>query len=132
MGHSIQIYKEKTTVINDLDLLVIMGFGTEIIRQSSDFAKFTGLDAHWQKSIAQYGPGVINLKLAQFITTPDEIQSFRALLSATLERGSQHGKAIPAFVLNELLSASRVRFGDYGVSYIEEAIKKLLALFADN
>jgi hypothetical protein len=134
MAHSIEIYRGKTTVINDFDLLVVIGFGVELIRQSTRFARFKGLENHWRQSMLQYGPGVIDLKLDQFLTIPDETREFRALLSAILDQASQHGKAIPANVLTELISAPRIRVGtgDYAVSYIEVAIKKLEALLADS
>jgi len=131
MAHSIEIYKEKTAIINDADLLVIIGFAIEMIRQSPDFVGFKNLALHWKQSILQYGPGVIDLKLEQFITTPDEIQEFRALLSAILKQASQPNKIISAQVLNKLVSAPGVTFGDYKVSYLEEAINKLHALVAD-
>jgi hypothetical protein len=132
MAHSIETYKGKTTVINDLDLLVIMGFAIEIIHQSASFAGFRDLETHWRRSIRQYGPGVLDLKLEQFITTPDKTRELRALLSTIVERASQHGKTVSAQVLNELISAPDVVFGDLNISYIEEAIKKLQALVAEN
>lgn len=115
-------------MVNDLDLIVIIGFALEIIRRSPDFACFDNLATDWEKALRQYGPGVIDLKLEQFIATPDELRKFKALLSVILERTSQHDTRIPAQVLNELVSAHGVRFGDYSVFHVEEAVKRLQAL----
>ncbi len=37
MAHSIQAYRGKTELINDLDLLIIIGFALEVMHQSTDF-----------------------------------------------------------------------------------------------
>jgi hypothetical protein len=131
MAHSIQVYGERTAVINDLDLIVIIGFAVEIIGQRQDFADFQGLAMQWRDSLRLYGPGVIDLKLEQFITTPDGAQKFRSLLSAILEQALIHDETIPAQVLNALPSASGVIFRDYSVSHIAEAVEKLEALIVD-
>lgn len=74
----------------------------------------------------QYGPGVIDLKLEQLITTLERLKEFRALLSAIDERASKHDGSIPAQVLDDLVSAPGVvLFGDYSVSHVKEAVKKL-------
>jgi hypothetical protein len=132
MAHSIQAYKGKTEVINDLDLLIIMGFVLKIVNQSPEFRGLRNLVAQWQESLREYGPGIIDLKLEQFVQGPNEVSEFGALLSTVLNQVSYYHEAIPADVLNKQLSVLGVTFSDCKVSSVEEAVKKLQALIAGN
>jgi hypothetical protein len=55
MAHSIQACRGKTELINDLDLLIIVGFALEVMRQSTDFEGIRGLAQEWQEALRQYG-----------------------------------------------------------------------------
>src|SRR5689334_18360368 len=129
MAHSIQTYRGKSEVINDLDLLVIIGFSIAIINHSTEFRGLQGLAGQWQESLRQYGPGTIDLKLEQIVVDPERLLSLERLLGKILEQISHYHEKIPADVLNERLSVSGVRFNDFDVANIEEAVKKLQTVF---
>jgi len=46
MAHSIQGYRGKVEVINDLDLLVVIGFAVKVIQRSPEFLGLGTFAAH--------------------------------------------------------------------------------------
>ncbi len=128
MAHSIQEYKGKIAIINDLQLIIIIGVALQIIDQSGKFESFRTLAEAWKDQLYRYGPGVIDLKLELFIPTPEKLKEFRALLEEVVTDVSTYGSAIPADVLNSRFSIHGIKFYDNKVSFIREAIKQLQGL----
>ena len=73
MAHSIQTYSGRYEVIHDLDLLVIIGFAIKILEQSPTFWGLETFAEHLQVSLCQYGPGVIDLRLDEFVNEPGNL-----------------------------------------------------------
>ena|SRR5258708_37611183 len=131
MAHSIQTYRGKTEVLNDLDLLIILGFALEIIRESSQFDSLQSLVMAWQQVPKMYGPGVIDLKIDELVQTHAEVRELRTLLETVLQRASKHHETIPAHVLKKIVMVPDIRFNDYRVEWVNEAVKKLQMLIAE-
>jgi hypothetical protein len=130
MAHSIQVFSGKSAVFNDLDLLAIMGLTLRIIDKSKEHECLRSLANEWLQSMVTYGPGVIDLKLADFLCTPDQRTSLLAVLDVLLDEVRQYQDSIPASVLNGLSPALGVQFSNMKVSIIEAAISKLTGLLA--
>jgi hypothetical protein len=128
MAHSIQTHNGKTAVINDVDLLIIIGFALRFLRNKTEFAKLRSLAAQWQESLLQYGPGIIDLKIDTLSQTPETIRELMDLLNKVVERVEKFHGTIPADVLNLQLSVPGVTFCDCKVSSIKEAVMSIRAL----
>jgi hypothetical protein len=128
MAHSIQVFSGKSAVFNDFDLLVIMGFTLQIIDKSKEHEHLHGLAKAWLQSMGGYGPGVIDLKLDDFLNTSDERVSFLAILEVLSDKVRQYQDSIPAGVLNSLSPIPGIQFSDIKVSIVESAISKLIGL----
>ena len=130
MAHSLQTYRGKTEVLNDLDLLIILGFALEVIRESSQFESLQSLAMAWQQVPKMYGPGVIDLKIDELIQTHTEVRELRKLLETVLQKASKYHETIPAPVLKKIVMVPGIRFNDYKVGWVNEAVKKLQTLIA--
>lgn len=66
MAHSIQVIGEKSVVLNDLDLLLLLRMMVDSV--DSGAYQDTGLQqisARWRQCWETYGPGTIDLELAE-------------------------------------------------------------------
>ena len=134
MAHSIQTCKGKSAVINDFDLLAIIGFAVELADQSPRFEKIRNLLDDWRASLPMYGPGVIELNLDQSARDPEAVRELRELPKLILHKISQYHEKIPAAVLNNELpikGITGVTFYDYKISFIKEAVEKIEALIGE-
>ena len=130
MAHSIQTCRNKTEVINDLDLLIIIGFALEIGRQIPRFEELQELMMQWRESLQHYGPGVIDLRLEQLDKAPAMAGKLGELLVAIVNHISKYGETIPAHVLNEQSSVPGVKFSEYSAKNVEESVKRLQSLIS--
>jgi hypothetical protein len=134
MGHLIPTYNGKTVVINDLDLLIILGFALQIIDGSPQFGNLADLAAEWKKIPSLYGPGVIDLKIDDLVETPSQVRELKTLLETVLEQASQYGNGeIPPDVLNKMVIVPGVIFNNPGkVDFINSAVRQLQVLLAES
>jgi|GEM_PF-1493210 len=130
MAHSIQVYRGKHEVINDLDLVVIIGLALQIIQQSTQFESLQSLATEWQKALDLYGPGVIDLKINEL--THAQVADLRTLLKGAFQQALRYEEKIPAEVLKKMVKVSGVTFNDYRTEWVIEAVKKLQALIAES
>src|SRR4051812_6288851 len=103
MAHSIQTFKGKSEVINDLDLFVVIGFALTTIELSEQFESLKSLATEWRKVPSLYGPGCIDLNIENLVVTPTQRMEFAMLLEAILRQTSRSfPKGIPVDVLNKV------------------------------
>lgn len=128
MGHSILIYRGRKEIIHDLDLLVILGFALQITHESVRFENLQKLREAWKEVPKMYGPGVIDLKIDELIKTDTQVGELRTLLETVLQQAAQYHEQIPADILEKMVVVPGIRFNDYRVEWVNEAIKKLRKL----
>jgi len=117
-------------VINDFDLLIIVGFALRIVRQIPQFEELQELIMQWHDSLRHYGPGVIDLRLERLEQAPEMARKLGELLTEIINGIAQYGETIPAYVLNEQSSVPGVKFSDYRAKNVEESVKKLQSLIS--
>lgn len=125
MGHSIQVIGDKSAIINDGDLLVVMGLSLAAIRHSGQYASLTDLTQKWQKALDGYGPGVIDLKLERIFENPKSKAELKSVFDVVSRQVDRCGEKIPADLLNEFVRVQGVTFFDYDTVSIREALMKL-------
>jgi|SRR6185437_3636839 len=131
MAHSIPTYKGRTVVINDLDLMVILGFGLQAISKSTQFENLQSLAVEWRTALDLYGPGCIDLKIDELLQTPTQVKEFATLLERVFQQASQYHEKIPADVVSKMVTVRGVKFEDYRVERVNEAVRKLQILIAE-
>ena len=122
------MFKGKPEVINDLDLLVIIGFALPVIRKSKQFAALAELAEDWQMAANYYGPGTIDLKLERLIENPTLVPELATVLGHVLRQIDEYGETIPGDLLNEIMPVPGVIFYNFNTSSLRDGVKKLKAL----
>jgi len=92
-AHSITENKEKFEIINDFDLLAIIGFRSHImngpgLQSLKDLKKEWGMAMH-------HGPGLIDLELEKVVANAYQDSDFSALLLAITDQVSQYNEKNP-------------------------------------
>ena len=128
MAHSIQVFHERSEVLNDADLIIIIALSLDIILKSSHLESLRSLADEWRWMLDHYGPGVIDLKIEQLLFTSAQQQDFATLLAAIIEQANQYHDTIPASILKEWASVPGVTYVDYKVSILVHAVERLKVL----
>ncbi len=132
MAHSIQVIGEKSVVLNDLDLLLLPRMMVDSL--DSGAYQDTGLQeisARWRRCWETYGPGTIDLELAEissrnsskakFLDLTRDMEIFLRVQPPILERA----------MLNQRWRIKGVEFADYEVDRLIVALEKIQLLIKD-
>src|SRR5215510_225642 len=103
MGRTIQLYRDRTSVFDGIDLLIIMSMITETIKDPKNHHIYACLEesaADWEWVIEAYGPGIIELGLDQHLRE----QKMRDALLSVLRDGKtkleSFGEWVPLEFIN--------------------------------
>ena len=133
MAHNIQMFREKSLIIHDLDLIVLMAFALKLIRENPQYAVLEECAEQWKCALANYGPGVLDLGLEELENAPTKIDALAALLTGIEVEVIRSGESVPASVLNALTDrVPGVVFSDYKVELILELIRAFRCLLTDS
>jgi hypothetical protein len=124
MAHSIQVYKGRAEVINDLDLLVLLRFMLDEIEADSEHALKQPGDA-WRKCVSQYAPGIIDLNLDAHFCDDAERAEFLALASRVKSKLERVGPSIHASCLNTPETPKGMVFGDFPTEFALQALERI-------
>ncbi len=128
MAHSIQVFRAKSEIFNDLDLIVFIECSLDITT-SSDFLTLKRLLKEWKTALDQYAPGCIDLKLDALLKTSTQLDCFIFLLTAVSNRLQKYGETISLAELKRLKRIRGVRWHiPYKTSFINKCVDKLREL----
>ena len=131
MAHSIQTLGDRTAVLNDLDLIAIIGLMVDEVKESPDrFPVINRVVLQWAASLRGYGPGTIELNLEAIAGSPEALSELKMLLSSVNDRVRSLGDRVPAPLLNHGLPAPGVTLSDYDSQFLIQAMDKLRQLLA--
>jgi hypothetical protein len=125
---SIQEFKGKALMLNDLDLILVVALILRLIPRTPRSLALEHVAEHWERALASYGPGVLDLELDTLMRSPVEVNSLSALLSSIEAELAPYGGIVPASVLNDLVSLPGIKFADYQAETIVIAGKLLKEL----
>lgn len=128
MAHSIQKFEDRRRSLDDSDLIVILGFAFEGLRVTSRFPHLKSMADEWRRSLGNYGPGVLNLKLPQYLENCAARNEFCELLDWVEAQVQQYSDKIPAVRLNELIEVPGIRFLDYHTDLLIKTLSDLRRL----
>ena len=83
MAHTIQLYRDRISVFDDIDLLIIMSMIIETIKDPKNHHIYACLEesaADWEWVIEAYGPGIIELGLDQKLREQTVRDAFLSVL----------------------------------------------------
>ena len=130
MAHSIQVIGTTSQVFNDLDLIALLCLMLdEVRRHPEEFSTIAPTVRGWSASLADYGPGVIELDLASLASSHVERNELEALLSL-VERTARRFGSIPASFLNTESCAPGIEFSDYQSDLVSRTVEKLRMLLS--
>jgi len=131
MTSSIQNVGEEAAIINDSDLLILIGMMMDKINPvGSRYSALTPYARKWDECRLSYGPGTLDLELDSLAKDLKAKSEMNSLLSALEERVGHWGDIIPADTANEKWHVRGVRFYDYQTSRIISAIERIRALMS--
>ncbi len=127
-----QSVQESREWFDDLDLLL----ATQILAESFDqkpaeFSRLTDFVQLWRNIPRAYGPGTIDLRLADLASDPTIASEFVALTHRAEHLISSVADPIPAEVANSRWGVSGVTFYDYGAARLVDTLHRLRGLLLD-
>jgi hypothetical protein len=134
MAHSIQTVGDRAESFNDLDLLVLICLaGQEVTSSAPSYPRLASFVKRWKHEVATYGPGTIDLRLDDLVTddlvtATGALSELDSMLTALRARLEQHGRTIPAAVLNSECPTPGVTFYDYPTMHLANACDRLAQL----
>jgi hypothetical protein len=128
MATSIQIVGSKHEAFNDLDLLVIVGLLVNRLRASPPDGMLDKDRREWERVLAQYAPGCIDLKLGALSADFGKKRAMFVALSLVNEDLLRRGELILGTTLNREVDVPGVRFSDYKTSTLLLVARKLAML----
>lgn len=132
MATSIQVIGDRAESVNDLDLIALICLLEQEVESSPNvYETVAPLVARWQRDLANYGPGVIDLNLDGLVSSLNARAELVALLKAVDEKIRSSKKPVPASVLNARCSAPGITFHDYPLTNLTAAIGRLQALLGE-
>jgi len=130
MAHSIQTIGNKAAIINDSDLLILVGIMIdEISIASSSYNALESFSKGWDESRKLSGPGTLDLELDSVASNPAAKLELDLLFSSIEEKISNWDEVISASTANDKWRIRGVTFSDCPTSRIVSAISKLRDLF---
>jgi hypothetical protein len=109
MAHTIQLYRDRISVFDDIDLLIIMSMIIETIKDPNNHNIYACLEesaADWEWVIEAYGPGIIELGLDQKIREQTVRDAFLSVLRDVKTKLESFGEWVPLEFLNGLVMFS--------------------------
>src|SRR5262245_6848037 len=106
MGRTIQLYRDRTSVFDDIDLLIIMSMITETIKDPKNHHIYACLEesaADWEWVIEAYGPGIIQLGLDQHLREQTMRDAFLSVLRDVKTKLESFEKWVPLEFINGLV-----------------------------
>jgi hypothetical protein len=131
MASSIQSYRERTSSFKDLDLIAILILLESELERDRTALQLGPVFAEWHKALDGYGPGTIDLRLNDLLSSEEMRQAMLALLDAVDARLRAFDKTVPAWILNGRWSVPDVIFLDYSaakLSVASSALREMLTL----
>jgi hypothetical protein len=129
MAHSIQTFRSRDVNFNDLDLMVIICLlQQEVSNAPERYRLVRPLVARWRANLVLWGPGTIDLELADIESSEDGIAELRSLFVALNDALEKMGTRIDGGFLNASCSVPGVVFNDYSTAILKEAVSGLMTL----
>lgn len=126
MAHSIQSLGDEAAIIDDLDLLILIGMMIdEVNDRSSEYSSLRPFSENWHALRISAGPGTLDLCLETLVDDKTATSELIELLSAIAKQVKQYGEHIPAELANAKWATDGVRFYDYPTSRVASAIQTL-------
>ena len=109
MARSIQLYRDRMRVFDDIDLPIVMSMIIETIKDHKDqniYACLVESAADWEWVIEAYGPGIIQLGLNQKLREQTVRDAFLSVLRDVRIKLEPFGELVPLEFLNGLVMFS--------------------------
>ena len=106
MAHTIQLYRDRISVFDDIDLLIIMSMIIETIKDPNNHNIYACLEesaADWEWVIEAYGPGIIELGLDQNLREQTMRDAFLSVLRDVKTKLESFGEWVPLEFINGLV-----------------------------
>jgi hypothetical protein len=130
MAHSIQILGQKTAILPDEDLIIVICIMNLVTSDADKYKVLSPYIERWRHNLTGYAPGCINLNLEVLSACNEGLTELSTALTAVEQRIGAYGETIPGRVLNDLCQIEGIYFADYPANSVLrgiEAIRKLLA-----
>src|SRR5262245_59192340 len=109
MAHTIQLYRDRIGVFDDIDLLIIMSMIIETIKDPKNHHIYACIEqsaADWEWVIEGYGPGIIQLGLDQKLREQTVRDAFLSVLRDVKTKLELFGEWVPLEFINGLVMFS--------------------------
>jgi len=106
MARTIQLYRDRISVFDDIDLLIIMSMIIETIKGPKNhhiYACLAESAADWEWVIEGYGPGIIQLGLDQKLREQTVRDAFLSVLRDVKTKLESFGEWVPLEFINGLV-----------------------------
>src|SRR5262245_6029083 len=106
MASTIQLYRDRINVFNDIDLLILMSMIIDTIRDTKNHHIYACLEesaADWEWVIEGYGPGIIQLGLDQHLREQEMRDAFLSVLRDVNTKLESFGEWVPLEFINGLV-----------------------------
>ena len=106
MARTIQLYRDRISVFDDIDLLIIMSMIIETIKGPKNhhiYACLAESAADWEWVIEGYGPGIIRLGLDQHLREQTMRDAFLSVLRDVKTKLESFGEWVPLEFINGLV-----------------------------
>jgi len=106
MARTIQLYRDRISVFDDIDLLIIMSMIIETIKGPKNhhiYACLAESAADWEWVIEGYGPGIIELGLDQHLREQTMRDAFLSVLRDVKTKLESFGEWVPLEFINGLV-----------------------------
>jgi hypothetical protein len=129
MGHSIQMFRNRSAIINDVELVALICImEDEADARSTMFPTIRPAVMRWCASLAAYGPGLIEMDLDALLSSAQCEREFLSLLSCVEERLRLFGEKVPKSLLYRCCVPGIKFDSDYDSRFVSEAIAMLKKL----
>ena len=128
MTHSIQFVKGKVEILNDLDLLLVLGIMIDEIEENRRYSSLKRFVPCWDKCRKSSGPGTLDLRLESVALDVETKQEFVDLLAEIKNSIASEGSTIGADKINERWGIPGVEFASYESASIIATVKRLCHL----
>ena len=128
MASSVQTFRGKGEVFNDLDLLVLLQLMlTHLPAIGPEVREHLIL---WKQQVRAYAPGLLDLELEEALSSDEMRAKFVSLLIEIRHEAAERGEFIDAKSLNTNNEAPGITFGDFPVKHVIDAARRLEKLIS--
>lgn len=125
MGHSVLTYRRRHAILNDGDLLLILGAMQDLFSESAgDFPSLLGLRELLNNLRSSYCPGAINLDLDTIAGSEQSNQEMLALLRSVQGLFREMPPQIPRAEL-ERWAVAGIQWGEEKPEHVLETLSRL-------